>query len=82
MEATGQMDESIEDILKRLPCLFLLNKNDRLEFKGLEYITKALELDQINCIDTKALSISALDMNGVDTALNWVYKAVVDNTIV
>ena len=34
----GEEEKSIEDILKDLPCLFLLNKNDRIEFKGNEYI--------------------------------------------
>ena len=33
----GEEDDlSVEEILKRLPCLFLLNKNDKKEFKGVD----------------------------------------------
>ena len=34
----GANDDTTVEILKRLPCLFLLNKNDKIEFKGTEYI--------------------------------------------
>ena len=30
-------------------------------------------------MDAVSLPISALDMNGIDAALNWIYKAVSEN---
>ena len=75
-------EESIEDILKKCPCLFLLNKNDCKEFKGNEYITEQLGLREINCIESVSLPISALDTNGIDAALSWIYRAVYENTII
>ena len=76
----GGAEESIDQILRELPCLFLLNKNDKKEFKGQENIEEILGLHEINCIDTKCLAASALDLNGVERAIDWVYKAVIENS--
>ena len=75
----GADDDTTVDILKRLPCLFLLNKNDKKEFKGADYIQNKLGIKEINCVDTVSLPMSALDMNGIDAALNWIYKSVSQN---
>ena len=53
--------ESVEEYLRGLPCLFLLNKNDKKEFKGIEQIQKRLGLQEINCIESVSLAVSALD---------------------
>lgn len=79
LEAAHEEEKSIEEILKELPCLFLLNKNDRQEFKGIDYIEQRLGLKEINCIESVSLPMSALDLNGVDAALQWIYRAVAEN---
>ena len=78
MESGGGADEdkSIYQILQELPVLFLLNKNDKPEFKGEENIEYKLGLKEINCMETKCIPISALDLNGVDSALSWIYKSI------
>ena len=40
----GGGDESIGEYLKGLPCLFLLNKNDKKEFKGIEVLQSRFDL--------------------------------------
>ena len=76
----GGLDEeegqTLFEILKGLPVLFLLNKNDKSEFKGVDQISQRLGLAEINCIDSVCLPVSALDMNGVDAALSWIYKTI------
>jgi len=52
---------------------------DKEDFKGLDYISGKLEVSQINCVESKCLSVSALDMNGVDVALSWIYRAIPEN---
>ena len=75
------MEPRIEEILRKFPCLFLLNKKDSDKFKGLEYIESKLGLREINCVETVSLPISALDMSGVDSALSWIYRAVYENSL-
>ena len=79
LEAGAEEEKSIEEILKELPCLFLLNKNDSQGFKGIDYIEQRLGLQEINCIESVSLPVSALDLNGVDAALQWIYRAVAEN---
>ena len=74
-------DESLESTLADLPCLFLLNKNDSPDFKGIETIQRKLELSNINCIESVCLPVSALDANGVDAALSWIYRSVYENSL-
>ena len=60
--------------------LFCLNKNDKKEFAGVDSIQKELGLNEINCIESHCLSVSALDLKGIESALSWIYKAVVKYT--
>ena len=78
----GGEDQSVEQVLKGLPVLFLMNKNDKKEFKGIEQIQKRLELSSINCIESVCLAVSALDANGVDAALSWIYRAAYENSLI
>lgn len=79
LEGAAAEELSVEEILKRLPCLFLLNKNDASDFKGNDYIRQRLGLGEVNCIETVSLPVSALDLNGVGAALEWIYRAVSEN---
>ncbi len=79
VEAAETLKEILEfEELHSIPILFLLNKNDLPEFKSVDVISQKLNLHQLTQIqgESVTLAISALDMNGVDTALNWLYPAV------
>ena len=39
-------------------------------------MSQRLGLAEINCVESVCLPVSALDMNGVDAALTWIYKTI------
>jgi ADP-ribosylation factor related protein 1 len=62
-----------------VPVVFLLNKNDRPDFKGVDYITDKIGLSEVSCAESVILPISAIDTNGLEAAVNWIMSAVADN---
>ena len=63
-----------------LPLLFLVNKKDSPEFRGLDAVKQSLKLNEVHC--TKAIeikAISAFKSEGIDAALEWVYEHVPKN---
>lgn len=47
-ETLDEVFEEESDTLQ-LSVLFLLNKNDKSEFRGVDFVTDRLGLNQINC---------------------------------
>ena len=39
-----------------------------------------LGLKEIECIETGCIPVSALDLNGVDKALGWIYRSVAQHS--
>ena len=50
-----------ESTIKSQPVLFLLNKNDKAEFKGADYVSEKCELTEVDLQDSVILPICALD---------------------
>jgi len=65
--------------LQRVPVLFLLNKNDLKDFKGVDFIADRLELNSVPCSEHIILPVAAIDQIGLDGALSWIQSAVVEN---
>ena len=68
-----------EFALHQLPVLFLLNKNDKGEFRGVDFISERLQLAQLKCQESVVMPVSALDTTGLEAAVNWVMNAVADS---
>ena len=81
-----EVKETLEDVfteendtIGRVPVLFLLNKNDKGEFRGVDFISETLSLNQLPVLESVVLPVSALDKTGLETALNWILTSVKDN---
>jgi hypothetical protein len=77
-ETLDDVFEEDSDVLQ-LPALFLLNKNDKSEFRGVDFITDRLGLSLINCQESVILPVSAIDLNGLEAAINWIMSAVAES---
>lgn len=72
-------DDDDESAVHQLPVLFLLNKTDKGEFKGVDLISDRLQLGQVKCRESVIMPVSAIDAAGLEAAVNWIMNAVVDS---
>ena len=54
----------------------MLNKSDKEEFKGVEYIADKMKLYSLKLDEYVMLAVSAISESGITSAMNWIMETI------